>query len=502
MKLSKTMKKSVMLAAAIALGASALAAKAADDVLRRPRIKNIIVMISDGCGSPSFDAGSYYEYGYKGAEPYEKVTDGWYKFSMSTYSAWNGYNAKLNNEYFKYCDKEPTDSASAGTAMSCAIKNDDGTVGVGIAKSSGMSATPDPLIHFSQVAKAQGKSVGIITSVEWTHATPASFIAHNASRNNYAQIGQEMVLDSQADVIMGAGNPDFTDSGVAASPALNAKYVGGAELWAQLKLNDGRTTFTAIPDYSSDEKNTPVANSAKNRTVQDVDGDGAPDAWNVIQGKTDFEALATAANPPKRVLGVAQAATTLQEARTPAADRNGDGKIDATDAQVGAGIEPLNSNVPSLATMSKAAINVLQKNNNGFFLMIEGGAIDWANHANQPGRMVEEQVEFNAACRSVIEWVNTNSNWNETLVIITADHETGHVTNLINKGKGVQPSLVFNSGDHTNQLVPFFAKGKYAYLFQRYAYKSYDPYLQKYYLDNTNLGQVCFYLLGLGSLDR
>ena len=488
MAMTRKLKRTVMMAAVVAVGATALTAEA-QDVLRRPRIKNIILLISDGCGYPSFDAASYYEYNAKGTEPYENALAGWQKFGMSTYSAWNGYNARLNNDYFKYCDKEPTDSASAGTAMSTGIKNDDGTVGVGIAKTVGMTATPDPLLHFSQVAKAQGKSVGVITTVEWSHATPASFVAHNASRNNYAQIGQEMLLDSQTDVIMGAGHPEFNDSGAGiAATDSTAKYVGGLPLWNQIKINDGRTTFTAIPDYSADGANTKVVGSEKSRIVQDVDGDGTPDAWSVIQTKAEFEALATAATTPKRVLGVAQAATTLQEGRSSA------------NTQAAAYVDPLNANVPSLATMSKAAINVLSKNSNGFFIMIEGGAIDWANHANQPGRMVEEQVDFNAACRAVIDWVNTNSNWNETMVIVTADHETGHVSGLVNKGRGVQPALTFNSIDHTNQLVPFFARGRYAYIFQRYAYRSYDPYLQKYYLDNTNLAQVCFYLLGFGSL--
>lgn len=500
MKVKSQFGKTAILAATLAVGVGTISVEA-QDVLRRPRIKNIIVLISDGCGYNAFDAATYYEYGYRGAQPYEKAVDGWQKFGMSTYSAWNGYNSKLNSEYFKYMDKEPTDSASAATAMSTGLKNDDGTIGVGIAKTVGMAATPDPLLHFSEVAKAQGKAIGVITSVPITHATPAGFIAHNASRNSYAQIAQEMILDSQADVIMGAGHPEFSDSGTAVTPTdSTAKYVGGLALWNQLTLDDGRTTFTAIPDMST--SNTPVASSEKDRTVQDVDGDGTPDAWDVIQSKAGFEALAVAGTTPKRVLGVAQVASTLQQSRLPAADRNGDGIVDGKDAQVGAYVEPMNMNVPSLETMTKAALNVLDNNPNGLFLMVEGGAVDWAGHANQPGRIVEEQVDFNAACKAVIAWVHANSNWNETLVIVTTDHETGHITNLVNKGKGVQPAMVFNSGEHTNQIVPFFVKGRYAYLFQRYAYRSYDPYEQKYYLDNTNLAQVCFYLLGFGSLTR
>ncbi len=78
--------------------------------------------------------------------------------------------------------------------------------------------------------------------------------------------------------------------------------------------------------------------------------------------------------------------------------------------------------------MTKAALNVLDDDPNGFFIMIEGGAVDWAAHANQSGRLIEEMNDFNKSIEAVIRWIDTNSNWNETLVIITADHETGHLT--------------------------------------------------------------------------
>ena len=75
--------------------------------------------------------------------------------------------------------------------------------------------------------------------------------------------------------------------------------------------------------------------------------------------------------------------------------------------------------------MSKAAINCLDKNPKGFYLMIEGGAVDWANHANQPARMVEEQIDFVEAVEAVAGWVETHGGWDETLLILTADHECG-----------------------------------------------------------------------------
>ena len=57
--------------------------------------------------------------------------------------------------------------------------------------------------------------------------------------------------------------------------------------------------------------------------------------------------------------------------------------------------------------------------------MIEGGAVDWANHANEPDRMIEEQIDFVKAVEAVVAWVDKHSNWNDTLLILTADHECG-----------------------------------------------------------------------------
>ncbi len=67
--------------------------------------------------------------------------------------------------------------------------------------------------------------------------------------------------------------------------------------------------------------------------------------------------------------------------------------------------------------------------------MIEGGAIDWAAHANNMDQMVGEVLGFNAAVQTVIDWVDdptTASTWANTLVIVTADHETGYLTQAPN----------------------------------------------------------------------
>jgi alkaline phosphatase len=157
------------------------------------------------------------------------------------------------------------------------------------------------------------------------------------------------------------------------------------------------------------------------------------------------------------VLGTAQVHRTLQLARS---------GFDAADTP---GSEPRIENVPTLETMTKAALNILDNDPDGLFLMVEGGAVDWANHSNLAARMIEEQAEFLEAVQAVVEWVEANSSWDKTLVILTSDHETGMLWGpdsdttpfdpIVDRGVGKVPGLRYNSKKHTNSLVPLYARG-------------------------------------------
>jgi alkaline phosphatase len=128
--------------------------------------------------------------------------------------------------------------------------------------------------------------------------------------------------------------------------------------------------------------------------------------------------------------------------------------------------------------------------------MIGGGAIDWANHANLAGRMIEEQIDFNKAVETVVDYLNRNTNgnnWNNTLLIVTADHETGYLwgdgrvedstffdvnnngvfdhgvdyAHVKDNGVSNLPDVWYHSGNHSNTLVPFYAKGAFSELFHK-----------------------------------
>lgn len=261
-------------------------------------------------------------------------------------------------------------------------------------------------------------------------------------------------------MIMGAGNPAYDDNGNISTEVKDSyyNYVGGNDIGD--KLLNGTLRETAY-----------------------ADGGRKSGPWTLIQSKEEFINLAEGGTP-HRVIGVPQVYTTLQQAR------GGDNKADAFKV-------PMNDNVPELAEMSKAALNVLDNNENGFFLMIEGGAVDWAGHANQGGRLIEEEAAFNKAVEAVDAWVQKNSNWGETVLIVTGDHETGYLTGcgsnpswnyIANNGAGNMPGLQWNSGDHTNSIIPLFAKGDAARLLKDYADEA-DVTRGKY-IDNTEIAKI------------
>ncbi|MEM7767155.1 MAG: alkaline phosphatase, partial [Pseudomonadota bacterium] len=374
------------------------------------RAKNVILMVSDGIGFNGWLAADYYQglagtqayqvqrpdgttpvvYGMthdalnlldsdgavvlRGAEPADAA--GAVEQGYDPLTRWerleNGFLGDHLPEAAPYTSY--TDSAAAGTALMSGRKTANGRLNVDW-------SGKERFETIGQIAMSRSRSAGAVASVMASHATPAAVAAHNVSRNNYAEIFNEMA-ESDLTVIMGGGHPLFDGSGNAVDPEASDEafqFVGGEETLAALTSETGLNGFT------------------------------------FIDAKPDFEALATTDTPPARVIGIARTNSTLQAARE---------GLPAADTPSGMAFNP---DVPDLATMSRGALNVLNEDADGFFLMIEGGAVDWMGHANDMPRFIEEQVDFNTSVDAVIEWVEANSSWDETLLIITADHETGGI---------------------------------------------------------------------------
>ncbi len=449
--------------AGVALGATpAVAASAETTETTVP--KNVIILISDGGGYNQFDAARLYETGttYEQVEvapnsgiatsvpgtASEVYDDFAVQVGQSHYSASGRASYAPEQAWgdFSWVASGATDSAAAGTALGTGIKTNNGVLGL----------TPDGsrLLTVGEQALAVGKKVGLVTSVPFNHATPAGFIAHNSNRNDYHGLATEMI-DSGVDVLIGGGHPNYTDANTS-----RASHFGSGSWISQAdfeRVTQGQTPFS------------------------------------YVESKADFEKVAAGEDVPDKLFGLARVAETFQYNRP---GLSNDEVLPWTDRT--------NPDVPSLATSATAALNVLENDDDGFFLMVEGGAVDWAGHANQTTRIVEEQLSFNESVEAVTEWVDTHSNWDETLVIVTADHETGYLAGpgagaekgwtALTGNAGELPDVSWHSGGHTNALVPLYAHGAGSAILEARA-TNWD-FARGAYLDNTDIGETIFDLLG------
>jgi len=115
-----------------------------------------------------------------------------------------------------------------------------------------------------------------------------------------------------------------------------------------------------------------------------------------------------------------------------------------------------------LSKATKEALKILSKNKKGFFLMIEGSHIDWGCHANNQQYVVDEIMDFNNVVRLVEDFSKKNG---ETLIIVTADHETGGMVVVNGDYKNGYADCVFANTNHTGTMVPVFAIGPGAFEF-------------------------------------
>jgi len=230
-----------------------------------------------------------------------------------------------------------TDSAASGTALATGHKTYNHAIGVDVNKQS--------LTSIAYKAKRSGYAVGIASTVGIDHATPASFYAHQPSRNLYYEIASEL-------------------------PATNFDFFGGSGFFA-----------------SQDKKRTDILTKI-------TDG-----GYTIVRGYDAFDKLP---NSTKKVVLI------QKEGKNPtdvpyAINRD---KDDLT-----------------LTQITKAAIKQLSKNKKGFFVMLEGGKIDWACHGNDAATVFQEVVDMDNAVKVAYNFYLKHPK--QTLIVITADHETG-----------------------------------------------------------------------------
>lgn len=301
--------------------------------------KNIILLIGDGMGVTQITAGMIANKNQLELERFPYV--GLIKTSAS--------------------DALITDSAAGATAFSAGKKTYNGAIGV--------DADKKRVETILEIAGERDIRTGLVATSSITHATPASFFAHQPSRSMDEAIAMDM-LSAPVDLFIGGGK-DFFENRADSLNLLDSLKSKG------FKIYDG------VDGISVDSK-------------EKVAGFIAPkQPKSMLEGRGNF-----------------------------------------------------------LSEASQKAI-VYLNSGDGFFLMIEGSQIDWAGHANDSEGIIAEMIDFDKAIKAALDFAEKDGN---TLVVVTADHETGGYA-IIGGDKNGKVEGAFSTGHHTPALIPVFAFG-------------------------------------------
>lgn len=365
--------------------------------------KYLIILIADGQGENHRTAANL----YTGSIPkYQQWPD---QALVSTFPINGSYDPSLAWTNFDYVKSGATDSAAAATALFSGSKTANGRISV-----SADSTTR--LTNLGDIARNQGLGLGVVTTSFLSDATPSAFIAHNASRLNYYALADEALW----------GNPETTGVNT------DAKHGGGygvssppVDIW----LGAGHPSWTS---------EAYITNAIRTKLMAES---GFPGAFTYI------ERVSGQSDGGSRLI---QASSQITTTRLAGIFGESTGDLDYRLAD-GSGHNPEN---PTLMEMSRAALTVLNRNPNGFVLMIESGAVDHSAHKNNMDRMIGEMIDFNQTIQEIINWIerpDTKSTWDNTLVIVTADHETGYLT----KAPGILPDKAHPIGPITPTTLAY-----------------------------------------------
>ena len=305
-----------------------------------------------------------------------------------------------------------TDSPAGGTALATGTRTCNGFLGV----------DPDTVQLTSVLKKAQamGKKTGIVVNTTLTEATPGAFYAGVPSRSMSYKIAEQFT-QSGVDVAIGAGLSAFINrpDSVDMTAVLIEKGYNVYLDWKSV-LNTNSEKFVGILEMSDVHRR-----NKSSKTASAADGAEVCLAAKLAAqaGNTDT----TRFSEPVEYLGKA---------------------------------------------CTKALEQLSKKAPHGFFLMIESAIIDGYGHNNDSDGMIEEMKEFDTTLKILVDYVNKHP---ETLLIVTADHETGgtnvgYKSHAINQPEGLK--LTFSTKGHSGTVVPIFAYGagaeKFAGIFKNY----------------------------------
>lgn len=290
-----------------------------------------------------------------------------------------------------------TDSSSSASSMTAGIKTFNGAVNV--------DYNGVPVETAAHRLQAQGWLVGAVSSVPISHATPAAAYAHNVERDDY----QDLTRD-----LLGLKSISHPEQPLAGLDVLIGGGFGAVEL---LKPAQGQN-FVAGNIFltTADQRAVDVANGGRYVVASREPG---------VKGAVRLQQAATqAAAGNQRLLGFY--GNGKFGGHLPFATADGDfqpapGRANKAESYSS---EDLLEN-PNLADMTRAALTAIARPNHKFWLMVEAGDVDWANHDNNLDNSIGAVKSGDAAIKVITDWVEQHSNWTDSLMIVTADH--GHL---------------------------------------------------------------------------
>lgn len=260
-------------------------------------------------------------------------------------------------------DRLVTDSACSATQLASGVASGNEMLG--------LDALGNPVPSILELAKAAGKATGLVSDTRITHATPAAFASHQAHRSMENAIAVEMLTGDLVDVMLS----------------------GGLQFWLPQSVNSDAAITRQIKAEIDD---TAITVKSKRQDELNLLAQAKKQGYALVFNQKQMQN-----SDANRLIGLFAAS----------------GMCDAI-----AYLQHECGQQPSLAAMTHKALDLLAQNENGFFLMVEGGQIDWAGHNNDAGQLLHEMLRFDQAVEVVYEWVRDRR---DTLVVITADHETG-----------------------------------------------------------------------------
>lgn len=299
-----------------------------------------------------------------------------------------GKGAKLKHAY--------TDSASSATSLTSGIKTYNGAINV--------DALGRQVIPIAQQLQEEGYALGVVTSVPISHATPACAYSNNVDRDDY----QDLTRD-----LLGLSSVSHSATPL---PGVDVLLGGG---WGETKEKDESQgeNFIAGNRYLT----------ANDLTSIDAAGNGKYQVCQRTSGKHGKSVLADATRlaiaERRRLFGF----FGVQGGHLPF--QTADGKFDpavSVDEDPKAEVyspEEVSEN-PTLAQMSVAALDVLSSRSDRYWLMVEVGDVDWANHQNNIDNSIGAVLSGDDAFQAVTSWIEKHVGWENSVLLLTSDH--GH----------------------------------------------------------------------------